>query len=434
MIKVHLNNLAIILGTACNLQCKHCLGGNPKKEIKIQERIIDDLIPNVSGIDELSFIGYEDTFYISEMKMIIDKLLVSEISINRFTIFTNSVEYNQELVDFYRHYKEYVLRPDRIAIHFSNDTFHYNNGFNAKDCDTNIQRYINELNLNNYQIQQFTNDIANLDISTLMIQGRAKKLNYNDLSGISKIKIPIVTQTNFPVKFREKCEGMQNTCCNGKCILNCIVDEIVLTPNGFIFINDGMAFNAIDTDNYSQAIGHIGNTSLYDMVQRKNKEYDKTKNKTLSVRFRDETALDWCIQKLVYDYLINVNLVFQYVSESNIEKYKKVITKIEKEITIQKHKFDLEEYANCIYGMLKLDFEALRDIADWCFMPIMKTLFLAQLDMYKKNSPFRRENFNRIVGIRYDNFIKLWDYYYKCDFEQYKRIALKIINDKNTNE
>ena len=67
-------------------------------------------------------------------------------------------------------------------------------------------------------------------------------------------------------------------------------------------------------------------------------------------------------------------------------------------------------------------------------MPIMKTLFLAQLDMYKKNSPFRRENFNRIVGIRYDNFIKLWDYYYKCDFEQYKRIALKIINDKNTNE
>lgn len=111
-----------------------------------------------------------------------------------------------------------------------------------------------------------------------------------------------------------------------------------------------------------------------------------------------------------------------------------MITKIEKEITIQKHKFDLEEYANCIYGMLKLDFETLRDIADWCFMPIMKTLFLAQLDMYKKNSPFRRENFNRIVGIRYDNFIKLWDYYYKCDFEQYKRIALKIINDKNTNE
>ena len=57
--KCHLNNLAIILGTKCNLKCKHCLGGNPKEKMVIQNKYIDDLIPNITGIDELSFIGYD---------------------------------------------------------------------------------------------------------------------------------------------------------------------------------------------------------------------------------------------------------------------------------------------------------------------------------------------------------------------------------------
>ena len=99
MVKVHLNNLAVIVGTACNLKCKHCLGGNPNKHMVIQEKYINDLTPNITGIDELSFIGYEDTLYIEEMKMIFDKLLSAGIKINRFTAFTNAVDYSQDLID-----------------------------------------------------------------------------------------------------------------------------------------------------------------------------------------------------------------------------------------------------------------------------------------------------------------------------------------------
>lgn len=31
--KVHLNDLDIILGTKCNLNCKHCAGGQPQKHL-----------------------------------------------------------------------------------------------------------------------------------------------------------------------------------------------------------------------------------------------------------------------------------------------------------------------------------------------------------------------------------------------------------------
>jgi hypothetical protein len=445
MVKVHLNNLAVIVGTACNLKCKHCLGGNPNKHMVIQEKYINDLTPNITGIDELSFIGYEDTLYIAEMKMIFDKLLSAGIKINRFTAFTNAVDYSQDLIEFYNHYKNYVIHPNKISLHLSNDPFHYNSGFTIEQWKKNAKKYIQELNLDEYAIQQFNNTEQSdafcekeVEAATLMIQGRAKQLGKTELAEIERISIPVANQTNFRVNFREKCEGKQNTCNNGNCICNCIVDEIVLTPNGYIFMNDAMAFNAIDTDNYIQAIGHISETSLFEMVQRKNEEYNSgTKDKIISVVFKDESNPVWRTHKLIYDYLFYVEQIIQSVDNSNISNYKNLKEKTQhllseyNDLYISNGK--PEDYTCKLYQLLKLDFNAMCEIADNCFTPYFKNLLSNQLKDYHKNtSPFGQKNFREIVGVYYNDFKNIWQCYYEYDFDNYAKNILSLSKHKPT--
>lgn len=436
MTKVHLNNLGIILGTKCNLKCGHCLGGDPKKHMTIQEKYIDDLIPTLTGIDELSFFGYEFTLYIPEARMVFDKLLQAGIKVNRFDVFTNAVKYSSALVEFVKHYKNYVTYPDKVMLHLSEDKFHYNNGFTVEKWHENVQKYIKELGLNNYMIQRFDNSVINCEAATLSICGRAKELNYEQLGGITKIDIPILNQTNQYVFFREKCEGSQNTCNNGECICNCIVSPMVLTPDGYVFKHDGMAFNALATGNYVQSIGHISNMSLYDMVQVTNKKFDESKDSTIYVLFRDESSLTWCTQKLLYDYLQNVKKILKIVNDGAYMEYLELRANIENEMNILTEKITTstdnseKEYANQLFKIIKLDFEAVCGFADFCFIPLMKILFLGQIEPYKQNTPFKPDTFRNVVGIDYQLFMKRWEYYYNCDYYNYTNIIMKIMSDK----
>lgn len=436
MTKVHLNKLAIILGTKCNLKCKHCLGGNPKENMVIQDKYIDELIPNLTGIDELSFIGYEITFYIKEIKMIFDKLLNAGIKINRFTMNTNAVIYSQQLTDLVKHYQKYVTYPDKVMMHFSDDIFHYHNGFTKEKMVKNAEKYIKELNNCQVAIQDF-----NKETETLVIQGRAKNLDSSYIDKIKKVNIPITDNTNFQVEFRPECKGKQNTCNNGNCVCNCIVSEIVMTPDGYIFVNDGMAFNAITTKNYIQSIGHISKMSLYDMVENQNKNYSQSKDKSVSIRFKDEYAVDWYVQKVVYDYVISVKQILQVVNGNDRISYNSIKANIKNEfdkipaLICKSNDTQAIEYANIIYRCLQADYQALISVVDSCFtFSFMKSLFIWQLGLYKNSSLFNPTNgdkFYNTVGMNYNDFMELWGYYYQCDYENYKNTSLKIIEFNN---
>ena len=431
--KCHLNNLAIILGTKCNLKCSHCMGGNPKEKMVIQNKYIDDLIQNITGIDELSFIGYEITFYIKEIKMIFDKLLNAGIKINRFTMNTNAVIYSQQLTDLIKHYQKYVTYPDKVMIHFSDDIFHYHNGFNKEKMAKNAEKYIRELNNCQVAIQDF-----NKETETLVIQGRAENLDSSYIDRIKKVNIPITDNANFQVEFRPECKGKQNTCNNGNCVCNCIVSEIVMTPDGYIFVNDGMAFNAISTKNYIQSIGHISKMSLFEMVENQNNTYSERKDKTLFIRFKDEYAVDWYAQKVVYDYILSVKQIMQAINENDIEWYQELKSNINNEINkipaliIKSNDAHAIEYANQILKCLQADYQALISVADSCFtLPFMKSLFVWQLELYRNTSPFNCDKFYNIVGINYTMFMDLWEHYYNCDFENYKNKSLQIVKFNN---
>ena len=102
--KVFLNSLEIILGTRCNLKCSHCLGGDPKN-MEIQPQHIDKIIDNITGIDKLSFIGYEISLYIDKIKMIFDKLIAANTKVNRIVFCTNAVVFSQELADLFNDFR-----------------------------------------------------------------------------------------------------------------------------------------------------------------------------------------------------------------------------------------------------------------------------------------------------------------------------------------
>ena len=387
------------------------------------------------NMNELIEITNNTSKILDETNKKIQELFYGDKSIQQDDTYTKKDKMNERHKTM-KYYKNYVTYPDKVMLHLSEDRFHYNNGFTVEKWKENTQKYIDELNLNNYQIQRFNNDVIHCEASTLTISGRAKELNYEQLDGITKIEIPIPNQTNQYVSFREKCEGSQNTCNNGECICNCIVSSMILTPDGHVFKHDGMAFSAIDTGNYVQAIGHISNMSLYDMVQKTNKKFDESKDSTLYVLFRDKSSLVWCTQRLVYDYIQNIDKILKTINDGKFEKYLELRANIENEMNILTEKITAsadnseKEYANQLFKIIKLDFEAVCGFADFCFIPLMKILFLGHIEPYKQNTPFKPDTFRNVVGIDYRLFMKRWEYYYNCDYDNYTKIIMKIKSDK----
>lgn len=431
MTKIHLNNLGIILGTKCNLRCRHCMGCEPKEQITIQNNYIDDLIQNITGIDELTFAGYEPTLYIKEMRMVFDKLIQSGIKVNRFDVCTNGSIYSQELVDFVKNYQKYVTYPEKVQFHFSDDDFHFNNGFTHEIRTENINKYREALNNCRFVKKKINSDDKS---QNLLIQGRAVNLNKQDIDRIAKVDIPISDNTNLPVIFKNRCEGAENTCNNGVCVHNCIVSPIVMTPNGFIFIDDAMAFNAISTGDYVQSIGNITEMQLYKMVQNQMDKFDENKEHIYYVNFKNEYNLIWQTRKVIFDYIVYVNRILDSLQQNDKSLYKTLRINLNDELYKMSDKLSVcngnsqeIEAANNICKYLKTDCQSLISVADSYFsLSFMKSLFAIQIEMYKQNSPFSRNNFYNLVGIDYDLFMDYWNFYYDCDFDNFKNTVLKI--------
>ena len=53
--KYYLDVLDIILGTQCNLKCRHCMGGSPPNHLTIDISCIENIIPDIYGINKLAW-------------------------------------------------------------------------------------------------------------------------------------------------------------------------------------------------------------------------------------------------------------------------------------------------------------------------------------------------------------------------------------------
>lgn len=424
--KVHLSRLSLILGTQCNLKCSHCLGGNPKSMI-MQPKYIDAIIDNITGIDELQFIGHEVSLYVDTLKMVVQKLIDAGIRVNYIVIYTNAAVCSQELVDVFSNFRfNHTAHPEKAVIQFSTDKYHFNIGFTKDKLNQNIKKYQDNIGDCDYRYMSLGNG--------LYIMGRSKELKLDDIADIDNVLVPSLNGHHY-AEFREKCNG--DECNSGQCVCNCIVSDIILLPNGYVYNHDSEAFNALGSSDYSSALGHIELDSLYNMINNYIEKY-RDIDLPIDIVVKSSTYY-WHTQELLFNFLKFKKAILKSVESNNlltcILSSNEMINKLDalKEyIDTHSPKDDEDlEYYKSISDRISREIELISAVIQQCFGfgRYLKDVALTLIKHIYSISPFSEDNLKRNVGIDFDNFDKLWKCYEECDFDNYKMIAQKIIRE-----
>lgn len=427
--KVYLNRLSIIVGTKCNLKCKHCLGGDPNRSLKITPEIASNLIDNLSAINELTFAGYEISLNVDEVKMILDMLISRKIKVNYVTFITNCVSFNEELAHLFNDFRlNHTTFPDEALFQVSFDEFHFNNGFTNEKLQENFKLYTDIIGKCEYAI----NDLSD----GLFINGRAKQLNPYELEKYPKIIVPL-HKKNY-LEFRKRCEGDRNTCNNGNCVCNCVTNIVVITPNGDIFADIGEAFDALNKGNSKYAVGNVKQNCLYDIFHTAgDDDLESTAGKELI--FRDYYSYGWNANYLLYEYLKcreYLLLALKYgnskIWNANIRIILNAIENVQNRTSVIEDDNDNDNDEKQAYlsllNTVYEDFLKIEKLKDYYNSSDDKADAINYICSEFEKFCFDEKNFKDCYGYEYKTFIKLWDSYKKYDFETFRTISAKIHN------
>lgn len=257
--KYYLDVLEIILGTRCNLKCRHCMGGSPPNHLTMKMSCIDNLTPDIYGINKLSFIGYETTLYIPLMQEIFDKLIKSNISINKITVCTNGKVYSQELVDFFKYASTKTKYSVRNKLLISDDIFH----LEQQNTDTfmaNVEKYKVNLSPAIVEINQ---------LKDIILTGNANNLSRQDIRQAGIFDIGLLRSgkcEKFVIvdEYKKMCD---DNCSDGNSYNNFVMSPIVISPNGFIYIYDVRAFKDLSEGSTSEGIADISKNRLSNIIE-----------------------------------------------------------------------------------------------------------------------------------------------------------------------
>ena len=290
--KVHLNILAILVGTKCNLKCRHCMMGDASP-CEIDIKYIDSLIDNVSGINMLEIVGGEISLYTDKIKAIFDRFIQRKVKINYLTFITNGAVYNPKLVELFNDFRfNHTTYPLEAELQFSPDEFHFNSGFTNEKYKENALQYIDAIGECEYKFNTLDEGIY--------LGGRAKNLEKKDIEKYEKITIPYLTNLK-KINFKKECKYASN-CEKGECVHNCIEKNLYLLPNGDICTSSATAYYSLENKDNKFAIGNIENDNLFDMVHNHNKNIKGT-NISDSLIFRDYKSYQWVSLYLLGRYI-----------------------------------------------------------------------------------------------------------------------------------
>ena len=148
-----LDRIVVELTRKCNMNplCSHCFRGEPQ-DITIDNKSIDSLLQQTEIIGSLSFTGGEPTLAVDKMQYFLEQLYEQAIPLFRFSIVFNGLLYNEEIVQVFKDYSDFVkmccgvLDKDidvtkRVIINISIDKYH-----NHRDiAERNLEKYKKEL-------------------------------------------------------------------------------------------------------------------------------------------------------------------------------------------------------------------------------------------------------------------------------------------------
>lgn len=432
--KVHLNSLCIIVGTKCNLKCEHCFGGHPAP-MELDIKYIDDIIDNITWIDELQFIGYEISLYTEKIEEIMNRFIRRNIRVNKLFFFTNGRIYNEKLAKIFNDFRyDHTTHPEKAHFQISTDEFHLNSGFDKKTLELNINKY--KQVIKNVQIVEF-----NLE-NGLKLFLDTYEMPAEKIKSCNHVMIDNPNRKRYEFQFRPKCEGIMNTCNNGKCVCNCIVNPVILLPNGYIYVIQDMAFHALANNHFDDAIGRIDELPLFDMVMNyhaNTSDYPLVKD----IIFQNKNSLWWMTQyELLYKYIQYRENIISAIKNKNRYAFDKLIICVNSFVNSAKKKlkkiYEMEIddetriYFNQIFTKINTDIDKLHTAGDnYLRMGLFETDSEKELnmDMALTTSDFSESNFRQTLGFTYKNFMKLWIAYDSCNLNEYVETANDLLSD-----
>ncbi len=465
--KIHINTISIILGTKCNLKCKHCAGGNPAPCV-INENIIDSLFKNVKGISQIGFVGYEISLHKPQLKMIISKIIENGIDIQYVQFLTNAVKFDEELAHIFNDFRyNHTLFPNKATFQCSGDIFHFNSGFTPEILNENMKKYKSIIGDDcNFPEMNLSNGLT--------IIGNARNLTFEELDYVDEVELLPLNGYIFAKDYRIDCKG--GAVCKGGKNINCIANFLTLTPNGYIFGSDLLALGAMADNNYSNALGNILNKPLLDIIENMptkqevidNVKKDKNWNDYSKITYHHKSEIKWIILNNLYKYIkIRLNIIelikqgkpsrfvinkikeyetdIKFLVFDDIDKIKKnkIISSSKDLEDIEKEgaafydlrKYILKDFDNlkyllntmCIPGVLKKDNDKLRIFSYDSSKKIYNGKYI-DIDFILDKSPFSNKNFKDVFNFEYDKFMAYWKSYYDRDFDIFTKLSKELFN------
>lgn len=231
MVTLCVQNLCLVIGEDCNLNCLHCLRGKKTKKV-ISDSVIYETFRQIWYVHNLNISGGEPTMHIDRLRTIIETIVRNRNFVENITVTINGTIYSKELIDlakyFVRHSYHRGRKRNSFKIFISLDKYHFNEiqrlGLYNDFCN----------NIEKYQKSKFFADYRTLDYA-LYNEGNAKYLSVAKEDFIPHLPIITYAGTNTH-------EDRVNGACNIGPLITISTDGI-LTEDNVSFESQRKSYN-----------------------------------------------------------------------------------------------------------------------------------------------------------------------------------------------
>lgn len=243
MKKIAVQNLAMIITNACNLNCGHCLRGTHCNS-KMSDEVISATLDQTLIIGNLTICGGEPLLALDVLEKIFNYIIEHKIIVEEVSLVINGTIYSTEFLRLLKEIDDYISlnKKSEWNVHFniSEDQYH-----RAERRRLDLERKYIE-NCLKYQESKYFNTFNTLDPKLkLFREGNAVNLD-------SSLTVPL-KQTRYIISYASspKKQDLENGLCN-------IGPLVTINPEGIMTECDGSEINQHTIYNY----GNVLNTSI----------------------------------------------------------------------------------------------------------------------------------------------------------------------------
>lgn len=357
------------------MTCRHCYKGKREK-LSCKPEFVDKFLDNISMVNHLYFCGGEASFYVDEMKQILEIFRRKNIPLNYVRVNSNILVRSEKFVEFLKTIGNYTNNPNEVKLLISKDRFHLENmekmGINFHKYEETKQWYKDRLP------ETIIFRENNNPEWYLIIEGNAKNLSEDDLVGVKISKINIEGHKNEFVK--------AETIEEHGVIMNDAFENMELSAEGYIFLDSNYSYETQRLNNHELSLGYVESDSLENLIKKWNKKVDP--DKELALYHNENMGYD----KYVIESKKLIDKVRNAVNSYNDEELKSLKTDAEQLVKLYTMDLDRNIEKN---GKYETKNEKIADalISVSTTLTLIKTLLEIPNGFWRKMGMFVTDNY-----------------------------------------